>query len=65
MARNGAVRLDGLVVTKVLHLKTGTSVIQATKGQYSITIEKTGQFPDDMHVRPDGTLDLRLEYDPK
>jgi hypothetical protein len=65
MPRNGAVNLNDLVVQRVLHVKNGTSVLVAQKGQFTVTIEKTGQFPDDMHVRPDGTLDLRLEYDPK
>lgn len=65
MPRNGAIRVDGLVVSRVLHVKAGTSVIVASKGQYTITIEKTGAFPDDMHVRPDGLLDIKLDYDPK
>jgi hypothetical protein len=65
MPRNGKVKLDGLIVSRVLHVQAGVSTIEASKGPYTITITKTGQFPDDMHVRPGGTLDLALEYDPK
>lgn len=65
MARNGRVRLENLVVQKVVHERTGTSRIVAVKNNYTVTIERVGQFPDDMHVRPDGEIDLLLEYDPK
>lgn len=65
MPRNGAVSLDGLVVQSVTHIRQGTSILVCSKGQWKVTFEKTGQFPDDMHPRPDGTIDLKLDYDPK
>lgn len=69
MPRNGAIRIDNLVVKSVLHVKNGRSRIEASGdvdgSTYTVTIEKTGQFRDDMHVRPDGTLDFRIDYDPK
>jgi hypothetical protein len=65
VARNGSSTLDGMVVTQVFHLKTGTSRIVATKQGFTITIERTQPFPDGMDLRPDDTIDVSIAFDQK
>lgn len=63
MARNGNVILTALVVQEVSFKKSGPSTIVAKGGQYTITIEKNNGFPDDMKLREDYTVDVRLDFD--
>lgn len=66
MARRGNVTLSDMTVTAVDNRKTpGTSRLVATKGPYTLTIEKAGAFPDDLIARPDDTIDVQFAYDPK
>lgn len=65
MAKAGSIPLTDLVVKRVIHDKAGTSTLLIAKGPYTITIEKSGAFPDDFNPRPDGLVDLKLDYDPK
>ncbi len=69
MARNGNVNLKDLLVSTVVNQKTGGSRLVASRQQggqtYTVTIEVTGKFPDDMIARPDDTLDVGIAYDPK
>lgn len=65
MGRNGAVSLDNVTVTDVANSKTGRSRIVATKGPYTVTIEKNGPFPDGMDLRPDDVIDVAVAYDQK
>lgn len=66
MARNGTIPLLNLVVQDVHHSKTSSwLMLKSANGQITVRIEKTGQFADDLNPRPDGTVDMRLEYDPK
>lgn len=63
MARSGSHTLDAAVVQEVLNSKTGRSRVVAVKGQYTITIEKNGAFPDGMHLGPDDTIDVAVKFD--
>ncbi len=57
--------MNNLVVQQVFNVKSGTSRVVALVGQYTVTIERTGKFPDDMILRPDDTIDIQLSYDPR
>ena len=65
MAKSGLVTMDAATVTDVVNRKSGGSRIVATKGPYTVTIERTGPFPDGMDLRPDDTIDVTLAYDQK
>jgi hypothetical protein len=68
VAKTGAVSLNGLVVSKVIHGKTASTLIMSKDVQsktFTVTIEVNGMFPDGMDPRPDDTIDLALNYDPK
>jgi hypothetical protein len=68
VAKTGSVALNNLVVSKVVHGKTASSMTMSKNvqgQQYVVTIETAGQFPDGMDPRPDDTIDLALNYDPK
>jgi hypothetical protein len=65
MPRSGNQSLDGAVVTEVINRKTGPSRIVATRNAFTITIERTGPFPDGMDLRPDDTIDITLAFDQK
>lgn len=65
--RNGVAALNNLVVQRVVNVATGNSSLVA-KGDfngatYTITVEKTGPFDDDMRVLPNGTIDVKLAFD--
>ena len=65
--RNGVVVLKNLVVKKVVNVAAGISTLVAEvdfKGDtYTVTLEKTGPFEDDMNARPNGTIDIRWAFD--
>lgn len=66
MARSGTVSLNNLVVKVVHHQKTGSQIVAATaNGAITVTIAIATVFPDDLNVRPDGTIDMKLDYDPR
>jgi hypothetical protein len=65
MARNGSIQLPGMVVQSVSFTKgaNNDSTIVVKGSQYTITIAKTGGFPDDLKLREDYTMDLRVDFD--
>lgn len=65
MARNGVINLQSLVVQRVVFAKgaNADSVIVAKGSNYTVTIEKSGGFPDDFKLREDFTVDVRLDFD--
>lgn len=68
MAKTGAVSINNLVVSKVLHTKTASTLVmsKAVQGQqYTITIETAGMFPDGMDPRPDDTIDCSFAFEQK
>lgn len=65
MPRSGTVSLDAAVVTDVVNRKAAVSRVVAQKGPYTITIERSGPFPDGMDLRPDDTIDVSLAFDQK
>lgn len=65
MPRNGVVPLNDATVVDVTNRKTGLSRVVATKGAYTITIERNGAFPDSMELRPDDTIDVVVSFDPR
>ena len=65
MPRSGNIPLADAVVVDVVNRKAAGSRIVATKGPYTITIERSGAFPDGMDLRPDDTIDVVVAFDQK
>lgn len=65
MPRNGNVVMPNMAVIDVRNVKNGTSRIVLQLGQYTVTIEKSGKFPDDLNVHPDDTIDIGMGYNPR
>lgn len=65
MPRNGGANLDNMVVLACENRKAGTSRLVLGKGQFTVTIEKQGPFPDGMSPQPDDTIDVSFSYDQK
>jgi len=65
MPRNGNVALLNMAVTEVRNVKSGISRVVLVSGQFTVTIEKSGKFPDDLNVHPDDTIDIGIGYDPR
>lgn len=65
MAKSSNIAQQDFTVGRVVHDKAGTSSFIITKGQYKITVEKTGSFPSDFNPLPDDLVDITIAYTPR